>query len=189
MRFRALLYQHLLICIVCVFVSYSAYAGTDYQVKAMQTIKFMGYVEWPGAKKKSEQNHLNICVYGDTEFSKLKSFIAGISKTAFQKKTWHYTFSLKKIPNLGSAADTCHALFLGESSASTQRNLALLKGRPILVLSDTSNFAEQGGMIGFVLQKTPAGVKVKFEINLRSLKAANMEISADVLDIANKVVQ
>jgi hypothetical protein len=76
---------------------------------------------------------------------------------------------------------TCHVLFISRTeSARLEEILASLKGRSILTVGDTDDFALRGGMIRFVTEKN----KIRMRINLEAVKAANLTISSKLLRLA-----
>jgi hypothetical protein len=60
-----------------------------------------------------------------------------------------------------------------------------VKAQPMLLISDIDGFANRGGMIEFVT----LGDVVRFNINVRSAREAQMSISSKLLELANQVVQ
>jgi hypothetical protein len=50
----------------------------------------------------------------------------------------------------------------------------------VLTVSDISDFARQGGMIGFVIEDG----RVKIQINLQAVNNAGLKISAKLLEVA-----
>ena len=62
--------------------------------------------------------------------------------------------------------------------------MAALRGQPVLTVSDIGNFAESGGMIGFVTDDN----KVKVEVNAKAITSAGLRVDAQLLEIAVKVI-
>jgi hypothetical protein len=63
--------------------------------------------------------------------------------------------------------------------------LASIKGASVLTVSEIDQFAESGGMIGFVFDQD----QVRFEINLDAATQAHLEISSRLLSLATRVHQ
>ena len=78
----------------------------------------------------------------------------------------------------------CHVLFV---SKSEEQNLAgimdWLKGKSILTVSDLEGFAQRGGMIRFITERN----KIRFRINLESVKASKLSLSSKLLRAAEIV--
>ena len=96
----------------------------------------------------------------------------------------NYTLSLIPIGSWKDSDKKCHVLFIGETEEPLSDILSGLKGKPVLTVSDLPDFVKKGGMIGFVLFEE----KTKFSVNQASLRMSGLSISADVLEIAHKVV-
>ena len=95
------------------------------------------------------------------------------------------SLSLVQENNLKNVASHCHIVFISESeSGRLSEVLAVLKNQPVLTVSDIDNFAESGGMIGFVSNDN----KVKVAVNTRSVSNANLRIDAQLLEIAVRVI-
>ncbi len=79
---------------------------------------------------------------------------------------------------------TCHVFFVGRSEADRLGQiLASLKGRSILTVGETENFAQRGGMIRFASEKN----NIRMRINLDAAKAAGLTISSKLLRSADIV--
>lgn len=55
----------------------------------------------------------------------------------------------------------------------------------VLSVSNGENFTETGGAVSFVEQ----GKRIKFNVNLKAVHAANLKIDPQLLEIANKVIR
>src|SRR6185503_11281979 len=78
----------------------------------------------------------------------------------------------------------CNILFISRSeSERVPEILAVLKNRPVLTVSDGDAFANQGGMIQFVTDKS----RIRLRINLEAAQAANVTISSKLLLVAEIV--
>jgi len=78
----------------------------------------------------------------------------------------------------------CHLVFISDSEARrVETILAPLASRPVLTVSDMTNFARQGGVIGFY----PEGKKVRFEINVNTAQRSGLKISSDLLRLGKIV--
>ncbi len=75
----------------------------------------------------------------------------------------------------------CQVLFISRSEADRlEQILASLRGRSILTVGDTDDFAARGGMIRLATERN----KVRMRINLDAVKAANLAISSKLLRVA-----
>jgi hypothetical protein len=62
--------------------------------------------------------------------------------------------------------------------------IQMLKGAPVLTIGETAGFAKNGGIINLVLEDN----KVRFEVNVRAAKDADLNISSRLLALA-RIVQ
>ncbi len=150
----------------------------EYLVKAAFIYNFVKFVEWPGAKAISQQPRIDICVLGESQMINAKE----VFKAASTEKQ---TLSLVQENNPKNIAAHCHIVFISQSeSGRLAEVLTTLKGQPVLTVSDINNFAEDGGMIGFVANDN----KVKVEVNTHSVTTAGLRVDAQLLEIAVRVI-
>lgn len=155
-----------------------AYAqeNKEHMVKAAFIYNFVKFVEWPGAKAIANQTSIDICVMGGSEIMTT----ASVFKAASTPKL---ALSLVQENNIKAATEHCHVLYLGEG-VHTENTLRSLKGVPLLTVSDSEDFVDKGGMVGFVMHDN----KIKLEVNTRAVTQAGMRVDAQLLEIALRVV-
>ena len=150
----------------------------EYLVKAAFIYNFIKFVEWPAGKAISKQPNIDICVVGDSKLIKANEVFKAAS-------TPKLSLTLTEEKNWRNAPSHCHILFISRSEDEKMGSiLAGLRDQPVLTVSDIDDFAEQGGMIGFV----PSDNKIKIEVNTKSVTAAGMRVDAQLLEIALKVL-
>lgn len=165
-------------CITAAPIAARAADNKEYLVKAAFIYNFVKFIEWPGAKAISQQSSIDICVLGDSPLSDTGSVFKAAS-------TPKLALSLAKESSVKAAASHCHVVFVAQSeSGRLGEILAGLKGKPVLTVSDIAGFAEQGGMIGFVMSDN----KVKVIVNTKAAAANAMRVDAQLLEIALKVI-
>ena len=82
-------------------------------------------------------------------------------------------------------AKACHILFIASSEkARLKQILESLQGSVALTVGDTEGFAEQGGMINFVLDHD----RVQFKVNRSAAELAGLRISSKLLTVAKLVI-
>ena len=77
-------------------------------------------------------------------------------------------------------ADTthCHLVFVAQDSeARRQRSLAALQKKSVLTVSDTENFANEGGVIELDVQNN----HIKLLVNLQAANEAQLRVSSKLL--------
>ncbi len=149
------------------------------QLKAVYLYRFAMFVNWPETTFKETQSPLTICVLGQHPFGKALSL--AIAKEKINSHSIEVYYLNHWTPEAG-----CHILFLSPSESEQREEiLASLKGQPILTVSDMKNFVTQGGMIEFYTR----GNKVRFLVNPDLIKAAGLQVSANLLAVGDVVNQ
>jgi len=149
--------------------------GKESLVKAAFIYNFVKFVEWPDGKSIGKLSNIDICTVGTSSIDNAANVFkaastAKLKLTLVQEKDWK------------SAASHCHIVFAGDSDS--QQVIAGLKSQPVLTVSDTDNFAENGGMIGFVHSDN----KIKIVVNTKAITGAGLRVDAQLLEIALKVI-
>lgn len=148
---------------------------SEADVKAAFVYNFAKFIEWP-ASSLASANALQLCVLGDDALEGKLGMLQG--RTA-QGHEIH-------VRTLSSMKDWagCHILYLGTTSDSQRRQvLAALGNATVLTVSDTPDFAQQGGMIGLWVEAS----RVQFAINLDQAQQAGLKVSARMLQLAHVV--
>ena len=79
----------------------------------------------------------------------------------------------------------CHILFVNSSERlSTRQIVETLRGASVLTVGDRQGFAEQGGVINFVLEND----RVRFEVNTKAAEQSHLKISSRLLSVAMLVL-
>jgi len=146
----------------------------EYQVKAAFIFNFIAFTEWPESQDKT----IDLCVYGKDKF--------GPEIDDLQTKA--VNGNAIKIVRLESLAkiENCQVLFISESETSNLASiLNKIEGKPILTVADALGAANEGVMINMQLVQS----KIKFEINLKSARDAQLNINSRLLQLATEVYQ
>ena len=153
--------------------------ATEYQVKAAFLYNFAKFVEWPSGTFGSSSSTLQICVFGqETLTSDLTQIISG-------KTVNGHPLEVKQVARL-QEMQGCHVVFAAVTDRTQIKSiLEGLRGSSVLTVGDTSGFAEQGGMINFVLDHD----HVQFEVNAKAAEEAGLHISSRLLSVAKVVIE
>ena len=159
-------------------VGTQAQSAGEYQVKAAFLYNFAKFVEWPQNSFSDASAPLRICVFGRDPFGQeLRDLVS--AKTVQGRK-----FEVDQVVDLQQAR-LCHVLFIASSEkTAVKRILEGLRGASVLTVGDTKGFAEQGGMINFVLEND----RVQFEVNSKAAEQAGLKISSKLLSVAKLVL-
>jgi hypothetical protein len=149
----------------------------EYQVKAAYLLNFTRYVEWPREVFEAPTDPVTVCVLGQDPFgSVLDATLAG-------KTTHGRPLAARRI---GSTTDAtgCHLVFVSRETWRTHRGLPRMLRTPgQLTVGESDEFAQAGGVIGFVIQNDA----VRFVVNTEARDRAGLRISSRMLSLAAAV--
>jgi len=158
--------------------------ASEYQLKAVFLFNFVQFVDWPRSTPQDSQPApsrpaapLLIGIVGDDPLGPfLDETVRGerLGERPIQVRRYHRIADLEE----------CQILFISRSeSERVPEILSSVKNRPVLTVSDADGFANQGGMIQFVTDKS----RIRLRINLDAAQAANLTISSKLLRVAELV--
>lgn len=149
------------------------------QVKAAFIVKFAEYVNWPKAGAAPAGGPLRIGVVGASRIAaELRQSVAGRSVQGRP-----IVFVEVDGPN---ALAGVHILFIGpEAPAALKRQIAALRQRSMLIVTDHPDGLEMGGIINFVTVDR----RVRFEISLPAANDAGIALSSRLLSVAIRVIK
>ncbi len=149
----------------------------EYKLKAALIYKLSKFVEWPDATAVDQAQSFGVCLLGEDSF--------GSALDALEKKTiLGVPVKVYRFSQSESITHDCRVLFISKSKQGfLQKIVNKLQDQPILILGDTEDFAEQGGMIQFTYVKKRIG----FKINLDRAKGSELKIAAPLLELATIV--
>ena len=150
----------------------------EYQVKASLIFNFAQFVDWPAGAEAQDTANFHLCIVGRDQF--------GPALTTLEREIIHgKRLKIDRFPSLGELQlGGCQVLFVALSSDDEIRQaLQASKGLQVLTIGESSNFVQQGGIIGLAVQDN----KIVFDINRDAALDARLEISAKLLRIARKV--
>jgi hypothetical protein len=154
----------------------SSTAG-EYQVKAAFLYNFAKFVEWPASSFRDGTAPFQICVMGRDPFGE------GLLNITREKTVNGRRLEVDTVADLEHAR-SCHILFVASSAKMPmQQIIEGLRGASVLTVGDTKGFAEQGGMIDFVLQDD----RVQFDVSRTAVEQAGLKISSKLLSVAKVV--
>jgi hypothetical protein len=158
-------------------VSYSAEPSREYQIKAVFLYNFAQFTDWPTNAFENKNSPLVICTLGTNPFGDyLQETVRNEIIRGRSLQVEHH----QKVEEIKS----CHILYVGESEADhLEHILRVLKGKPVLIVSDIDDSAARGVMIRF----TKKANKIRLRINLEEVRAANLNVSSKLLQAAELV--
>jgi YfiR/HmsC-like len=151
--------------------------GVEYQLKAVFLYNFTQFVDWPEQAFAGPDAPLVIGILGQDPFDGYLDDVVRGEKAA------GHPIVVKRYRDLDSAGG-CHMLFVGgEDARKPEALLAALKDRVVLTVGDSGEFSQRGGMIDFVTKRG----KIRFRINVGSVRAARLMVSSKLLRLADIV--
>jgi hypothetical protein len=153
----------------------------EYQAKALFLYNFAKFVEWPASKFSSTNAPLVIGVFGQNPFDDhLENAVRG-------KQINGRTILVRQVAD-APEVQQCHILFVG--SGERRRLDDVFKAAEtgsVLTVGETVGFLESGGMINFYLESGgAAGKRVRFEIDDRVARRANLRMSSKLLNLGRR---
>jgi hypothetical protein len=146
-------------------------------LKAAFVFQFANYVQWPTSVFKDASSPVVIGIVGNEAMVKtLKASVRG--KTVGSRPLEVVAVTKP------SAAEACQVLFVDPSDDDrVNEYLSVTKNKPVLTVSDDSDFTEEGGIVRLFEKDN----KLRFEINLDEAERAKLTISSKLLGLAQVV--
>lgn len=150
----------------------------EYPLKVWIISRFLDFVKWPSGAGTNRADRAAqefvVGIIGDSPMSDYK-------KTFYEKiRLPGKTLVVKNFTAL-EEIEGCHVLIIGDSeSKRLEKILALTETKPILSIGDTEGFGARGVLINLYT----SGRKVKFEINLPSVKKSGLNFSSKLYKLA-----
>ena len=151
--------------------------ASEAQVKAVFLFNFAQFVDWPPEAVPDSQAPLVIGILGGDPFGDL------LDATVRGERRGARPFVVQRYQRVEDIT-RCDILFISRSVADQPEDvLTRLKNRPILTVSDADRFAERGGMIRFVTDRS----RIRLQINPVAAEAAHLTISSKLLRVAEVI--
>lgn len=153
---------------------------SEYTIKAVFLEHFTRFIEWPESFEIADASYpFYVAVIGENPFGSILDQIYSDQKIKNRKVEILYISTLDEITE-------CQILFISSSNEEILPEiLSRTRNKPILTVSDTNGFAENGVLINFYL----AGNKIKFEINETAVHESGLIMSYRLLSLARIVNQ
>lgn len=167
----------LLLAPMALFTVAQAQAQTlEYPIKAAFLFKFGEFAQWPPGAFEASGGTLNICIVGDSGFA---AIVANAVKGEMVAGRQVLAQGLASI----AASDPCHIAYIaGSAKQSVEDALEVVRGRPMLTVTDESR-GGAAGVIHFVVR----GNRVRFAIDDGAAAVNGLTLSSALLNIAVSV--
>jgi hypothetical protein len=160
-------------------------ASSEYLIKAGFIYNFANLVQWPSASFSQADSPIVIAILGEDRFgSTLDRVLQG-------KKIDGHPFVIKRLKSaaeLGKSPGNPKEFQILYVSSSAMPHLSeafqAVRGLPVLTIGEAPGFAQSGGIINLVLEDN----RVRFEVNVKAAKDADLNISSRLLALA-RIIQ
>lgn len=150
---------------------------TEYQVRAAYLYNFVKFVKWPGSAFESDSQPIIIGLFSGNQVEE------ELQKIIRNRTIDSRSIAIRTLENPQDAA-VCHVVYFGDIERRHQiATINLIRKKPILTISDAGYFCRIGGMIQFNIEDNKLGLA----INRKAADAAQLEISAKLLRVAQIV--
>jgi YfiR/HmsC-like len=167
----------LLLALVCASTAQGQTPVSEVNLKSAFLYKFIHYAEWPQEALGELENPIVICVID-------QDALAQVLEGAVSGRTSHERPVVVRRVDGSDPFNGCHVLFVGAMDASRMDQvIARASAQPILTVGDAEGFARRGGMINFI----PRGTRLGFEINRGAVRRAGLDLSSQLLKLAQLV--
>ncbi|MES9972288.1 MAG: YfiR family protein [Candidatus Thiodiazotropha sp.] len=170
------LLTHITLIMLCC-ISFATFAKEQQSeanlLKAVFIYNFVKFTRWPEEVWNGQDPSIRICSIGHDE----------LTDTLFEL----HGRTLKDRPvvveqrNNRSKLSSCHVLYLGKSLQDQANEISQsLHARPVLTISEITDFSTSGGMIELYRLEG----RIKFKINLKITRDAGLDLSSRLLKLA-----
>lgn len=148
-------------------------AARENQLKAAYLFNFVKFVEWPAA---AADDTLTVCFIG------AQGVYDALATGIETKRVGTRRLAVRRLDKAASAPG-CNVLYADSTVVDAAAVLADSAARPILTISDTREFARNGGIIGLFTDSN----RLRFSINIANAQKAGLRISSNLLQLAASV--
>lgn len=179
-RRRPVSFIQFLMAVACfgMGLNVSADTPTEYQLKAVLLFNLFKFVEWPASAFDSPEAPFVLGIVGHDPFGPILTEVVRDEKVRNRPIVVEHYRSVRDVKK-------CHLLFI---SADEKRNFFRINStvarQPVLTVADAEGFIQSGGLLQLFVK--PDG-KIGLQINATAAKAAQMEISSKLLQVAQIV--
>lgn len=150
---------------------------TEHQVKAEFLARIAEFVEWPKGTFAAQDAPFLIAVAGGDPFGPYLEKLARSTRIKGRQVVLSRFDPAKKVVQ-------CHMLVVaGSEGARLEEILGAVGELPVLIVGDDESFARRGAHLALYR----AGARIRFNVNLRSLRRNGLLISSQVLRLAGAV--
>jgi hypothetical protein len=137
--------------------------------------RFPQFVDWPDAAF-GDSREMELCVDASEQF------VQTLQRLVNDTDVGGRSLVVRAVGN-PDAASGCHVLFVSSFADRLPGYLSATAGQPILTVSDSPTFLDEGGMIELrVIDR-----RIRFAVDVRAASDVGLRVSSQLLDLAIEV--
>lgn len=144
------------------------------QVKSVFILYFAQFTTWPDSEFADPLSPFIIGLLGNYE---AEEFLRDVMKG---ERIAGHPIEVRRYNSIDHV-ESCHVLIINVKTQSLDQELRKLEGKNILTVGDLPDFTKKGGMVRLYNDNN----KIRFEINVTAVKAANLVLSSKLLRLAD----
>jgi YfiR/HmsC-like len=162
----------------------STSGSSEYLIKAGFIYNFANLVQWPSTSFAQADSPITIVILGEDHFGTTLDHVLEGKRVNSRSFVIKRARSLSELQRALGSQKECQILYVSSSEMPhLSEAIQILKGAPVLTIGETPGFARSGGIINLILEDN----KVRFEVNVRAAKEADLNISSRLLALARIV--
>ncbi|MEI6207443.1 MAG: YfiR family protein [Desulfuromonadales bacterium] len=162
---------------ICPGVQADGIRPSESNVKSAMLFNMIKFVDWPQGAISADSSPITVCVLGKGPF--------GAALDALHGENLKGRAVIVRHINQVQEAGNCQILVVGDVDRRAVTSIIeWTRQQPILTVSDLPNFAQAGGVVGFIEQEG----KIRFVINITAAQQQKIRINSLLLKIA-RIVQ
>jgi uncharacterized protein DUF4154 len=149
---------------------------TELSLKAAFVYNFAKFTEWPSDALPATAS-FTACVLGDGPISD------ALERTVKGRLLSGRSINVSRM-TLDGPLRTCHLLYVsGVTAAQVSAIVTMVKGAPVLTISDLDDFAPLGGIAHVFVEDG----RMRFDLNLDRARLSRLQLSSKLLTLASRV--
>ena len=162
-------------CLLCASAAL-AQDVTEPSLKAAFVYNFAKFTEWPSDALPAAAP-FTACVLGDGPVTE------ALERTVKGRLLSGRSVSVSRV-TLDGPLRSCHLLYVsGVTAAQVSALVLVVKGAPVLTISDVDDFTPLGGIAHVFVENG----RMRFELNLDRAKLSRLQLSSKLLTLASRV--
>lgn len=166
-----------LLCMPMLAQAADSAAALEYKVKAGYLFNFARFIEWPAACLPASDSPFVIGIIDDSEaLPVVRSLLEG-------KKVDGHPVQIKAL-NANQIGRDIHILLVTRAAGKSPEEIrTAMDGAFTLLVGETEDFAERGGMVGFTREED----RIRISLNLDRATEAGLRVSSKLSSVAKMV--